>query len=77
MLILLLFFCPANTVSYHLSSVKVGHFMVGWFSLELVPHSFTSLESLTAGFLYQESALVSATFHDCQIDLPHHLSGPF
>lgn len=73
---LLSLFCSANTVSYHLSCVKVGHVMVGWFSLELVPHSLTSLESLTAGFLYQEPALVSATFYDCQIDLPHHLSGP-
>lgn len=71
------FFCPANTVSFHLSSVKDGHFMVGWFSSELVVHSLTSLESFTPSCLYQGSALVSATFHDCEIDLPHHLSGPF
>lgn len=51
--------------------------MVGWFSLELVPHPLTSLESLTAAFLYQQPALVSATFHDCQNDLPHYLSVPF
>lgn len=77
LMLMLMFFCPANTVSYRLSSVKDGHFMVGWFSSELVVHSLTSLESFTPSCLYQESALVSATFHDCEIDLPHHLSGPF
>lgn len=77
LLILLSCFSLANTVCCHLSSVKVRHFMVGWFSLELVPHPLTSLESLTAAFLYQQPALVSATFHDCQNDLPHYLSVPF
>lgn len=65
------------TDSYHLSSVKVLAFhgrLVFCRAGSPVPF-FT--ESLTAAFLYLESALVSATFHDCQIDLPHHLSGPF
>lgn len=68
--------CASKTASCHLSSVNVRHFMAGWLSLEPLLRSLTWLES-HCSFLYQEPAVVSAISHYCQIDSPHHLSGPF